>query len=424
MSKKTEKAQKTVAITTKKSKLWEKSTLFLTKIAVLAAISLVIFIVMDFHIFPAFPMFKLDFAEVPVLLGAFSMGPLAAVAIEAVKVLFGMLITGPSWGGVGDLSNFLVNIAFVVPAAIIYRRFHSKKGAFFALAAGNVCLYLFACLSNAFVMLPLVGWTEEPVYTTTILVGLGFNAIKGVSNSFITILLYKRLSPILKLDKIPERAPLIGEHNIKSLSGTARLAERFAKSLKGGEIILLNGDLGAGKTTFAKSLLKSLGVKEAVTSPTFTIMKRYEGEKFSLNHFDLYRIESTEELEELGFDEYLSEPNAISIVEWNKFERLNGTVYSVSIIRTGNKSRSITIAKGVREAEENTSSEENASFEENSSSKEKFNPKEDLTFEEKSVFQTTELREQKQVTESLKSEKTALNMPESHRNESEGEGEQ
>lgn len=411
MSKKTEKAQKTVAITTKKSKLWEKSTLFLTKIAVLAAISLAIFIVMDFHIFPAFPMFKLDFAEVPVLLGAFSMGPLAAVAIEAVKVLFGMLITGPSWGGVGDLSNFLVNIAFVVPAAIIYRRFHSKKGAFFALAAGNVCLYLFACLSNAFVMLPLVGWTEEPVYTTTILVGLGFNAIKGVSNSIITFLLYKRLSPILKLDKIPERAPLIGEHNVKSLSGTARLAERFAKSLKGGEIILLNGDLGAGKTTFAKSLLKSLGVKEAVTSPTFTIMKRYEGEKFSLNHFDLYRIESTEELEELGFDEYLSEPNAISIVEWNKFERLSGTVYSVSIMRTGNKSRRITIAKGVHEAEENASSEENSGF------------KEGLTLQEKSVFETTELREQKQVAESFRSEKTALNMPESHRNGLEGEGE-
>lgn len=409
MSKKTGKAQKKVAITTKKSKLWEKSTLFLTKIAVLAAISLAIFIVMDFHIFPAFPMFKLDFAEVPVLLGAFSMGPLAAVAIEAVKVLFGMLITGPSWGGVGDLSNFLVNIAFVVPAAIIYRRFHSKKGAFFALAAGNLCLYLFACLSNAFVMLPLVGWTEEPVYTTTILVGLGFNAIKGVSNSFITFLLYKRLSPVLKLDKIPERAPLIGEHNVKSPSGTARLAERFAKSLKGGEIILLNGDLGAGKTTFAKSLLKTLGVKEEVTSPTFTIMKRYEGEKFSLNHFDLYRIESTEELDELGFDEYLSEPNAISIVEWNQFERLNGTVYSVSIIRTGNKSRSITIAKGLPEPENFSSFEENLTSTEN------------LTFEEKSVFETTELREQKHVTESLKSRETASNIHEPLRNGSEGE---
>ena len=71
---------------------------------------------------------------------------------------------------------------------------------------------------------------------------------------------------------------------VKNLKQTQKFAKMFAKNLKGGEKILLNGDLGAGKTTFTKYLAKALGVKDEVTSPSFTILKQYEGKKFKINH--------------------------------------------------------------------------------------------------------------------------------------------
>ena len=88
-----------------------------------------------------------------------------------------------------------------------------------------------------------------------------------------------------------------------SIEDTYLIADNIAKKCVGGEVFLLNGDLGAGKTTFAKGFAKSLGVDANVKSPTFTIMKSYIG-RLKLYHFDMYRIESEEELTELGFEEY------------------------------------------------------------------------------------------------------------------------
>jgi len=111
---------------------------------------------------------------------------------------------------------------------------------------------------------------------------------------------------------------------VKNLKQTIRLAKKFAKSIKGGEKILLNGDLGAGKTTFTKYFAKALGVKDEVTSPSFTILKQYESKKFKINHFDLYRIESEDELIEIGFYEYLnSGSDEILIIEWAERANFN-----------------------------------------------------------------------------------------------------
>ena len=110
------------------------------------------------------------------------------------------------------------------------------------------------------------------------------------------------------------------------------MAEKIARTLRGGEVIVLSGELGAGKTAFTKALAAALGVKETVLSPTFTMVKEYKGENLGLYHFDLYRIEDEAELEELGLDEYFSS-DAVTVIEWNKldFSDFPGKVIEISI---------------------------------------------------------------------------------------------
>lgn len=104
---------------------------------------------------------------------------------------------------------------------------------------------------------------------------------------------------------------------INSLEETKILAQNFAKELKIGQVVLLNGDLGAGKTTFTQFVFAFLGVKEVVNSPTFAILKTYQGKSCKLNHFDTYRT-NEEEAIEAGFDEILSDKTSITFIEWSE----------------------------------------------------------------------------------------------------------
>ena len=104
------------------------------------------------------------------------------------------------------------------------------------------------------------------------------------------------------------------EFKSKSCEHTYKLAEKLAKHIKGGDIILLNGDLGAGKTTFVKGFAKALGVKEAVTSPTFTLLKTYQTKEYMIVHVDAYRLQGAF-FEEL--DDYISDENVI-FIEWSE----------------------------------------------------------------------------------------------------------
>ncbi|MCI7401497.1 MAG: tRNA (adenosine(37)-N6)-threonylcarbamoyltransferase complex ATPase subunit type 1 TsaE [Christensenella sp.] len=130
------------------------------------------------------------------------------------------------------------------------------------------------------------------------------------------------------------------EYFSKSVQDTYEIASEFASSLKGGEVILLNGDLGAGKTTFTKGLAKALGIEDVVTSPTFTFMKEYHG-KFDLYHFDLYRAEDESELYELGLNDYLYQ-NGVCVIEWNKFENIENPI-TIDIETIDENTRKITI---------------------------------------------------------------------------------
>jgi len=96
---------------------------------------------------------------------------------------------------------------------------------------------------------------------------------------------------------------------------TSQLAEKVGQKVREGTVLCLEGDLGAGKTLFAKTLAKTLGVEGEVTSPTFNLMNVYKG-ICPIWHFDLYRLDSEEELEDIGFFEYTDEPEGIVLVEW------------------------------------------------------------------------------------------------------------
>lgn len=99
-----------------------------------------------------------------------------------------------------------------------------------------------------------------------------------------------------------------------SCDDTLNIAACLGEKLKGGELIALEGELGAGKTLFVKGLAKGLGVDEPVTSPTFTLIHHYEG-RITLNHFDVYRLPSPESIEELGYEEFFY-GQGVTAVEW------------------------------------------------------------------------------------------------------------
>lgn len=136
-------------------------------------------------------------------------------------------------------------------------------------------------------------------------------------------------------------------HNLKE---TQTLAKKFSKMFVGGEIVLLDGDLGAGKTTFTKFVLKNLGVKGDVSSPTFSIMREYKTKKFNIFHFDMYRLSSAEEAREIGLEDYIfsSDKGSIVFIEWpeNIKNMLTGEFINVKISNIDENSRKFEISRG------------------------------------------------------------------------------
>ncbi len=157
--------------------------------------------------------YQLDFSEIPVMVGTFSLGPAAGAVIEAVKILIKLLIKPTTTGGVGELANFVVGCAIAVPAGMIYHRRKNKKTAVLALLAGTVCMAVIGVIMNALVMLPFysrlmpletilaagaqVVPAVDSVWTFCLFCVGPFNLFKGLLISLITFLLYKRVSPLI-----------------------------------------------------------------------------------------------------------------------------------------------------------------------------------------------------------------------------------
>lgn len=123
------------------------------------------------------------------------------------------------------------------------------------------------------------------------------------------------------LKNIEKKSFSLYNNNMKYVSEseqqTMDIAFSFAQSLRGGEVILLNGELGAGKTTFSKGLALGLGVEERITSPTFTLLNVYESGRLNLYHFDMYRLAEESDLD-YGFDEYYGKKDSVCLIEWSK----------------------------------------------------------------------------------------------------------
>lgn len=128
---------------------------------------------------------------------------------------------------------------------------------------------------------------------------------------------------------------------------TKKFAGAFAKTVQLPAVISLEGDLGAGKTTFAKGFIAGFGVTNLVTSPTFTLLNEYKSNQINLYHFDMYRLSSFEEARELGFDEYfdLKKLNGIVLVEWaeNVKRILPAHYFKISFEKIDDEKRKISI---------------------------------------------------------------------------------
>lgn len=142
------------------------------------------------------------------------------------------------------------------------------------------------------------------------------------------------------------KSPKSKSQRIATLNEFNAAALAFAKTLQGGEVITLRGDLGAGKTTWVKALATYLGVKQAVTSPTFVIMNLYTCTHSSIKqlvHIDAYRLSNGNELIALGALEYFHQPNTVVCIEWPErvTQALTGKIITISISLQGTK-RTIT----------------------------------------------------------------------------------
>lgn len=187
----------------------------IAKISILGALA---FLVMMFEIpLPFAPAFyKLGFDEVIVLIGGFALGPWAAVCIEALKIALNLIIGGTITMGVGELTNFLIGLAFVLPATLIYQREKTRKHALHGLIAGTICMTVLGGLLNYFVMLPAYayfmnmpldqiitfGHAVNPningLLALVLMATTPFNLLKGILCSIVVFLSYKKVSPVIK----------------------------------------------------------------------------------------------------------------------------------------------------------------------------------------------------------------------------------
>ncbi len=202
------------AITNKQTSTRRVNVRNLVKIALLAA-SATLLMLFEIPLWFAPSFYEIDLSEVAVLIGAFAMGPLAGVMIEAIKIILNLLINGTITAGVGEFANFLIGCSFILPAALIYRSKKTIRFAIVGMAVGAILMAVIGSVLNAYVLLPVyAGIFAMPISALVemgskvnagitdlrsfiLLAVVPFNLLKAFLSGAITLLLYKRVSPLL-----------------------------------------------------------------------------------------------------------------------------------------------------------------------------------------------------------------------------------
>ena len=188
----------------------------LVLMAIFAALATVL-VLLEFPLpFIAPSFYEIDLSEIPVLIGSFIMGPVAGVVIEAVKILLMLLIRGTDTAYVGELANFIIGCCFIVPASIIYKKNKTKKSAFIGMGIGTLLMAAAGVIINYAILIPF--YVKAFGMPLDIIIGMGakinslisnkwtfvlicvapFNIVKGVIDSLITAIVYKRISTLIR----------------------------------------------------------------------------------------------------------------------------------------------------------------------------------------------------------------------------------
>ncbi|MBE5731125.1 MAG: tRNA (adenosine(37)-N6)-threonylcarbamoyltransferase complex ATPase subunit type 1 TsaE [Clostridiales bacterium] len=342
----------------------------ITRLAIFSAFAFILYMWVKFPLPFLFPSF-LDFqvSELPALLAGFMIGPVGGCIVIVIKCLLKLPFT--STAGVGELGDLLLGIAFVLVSSLIYRKHRSKKGAVISLICGSLACTAVSVVVNAFILIPfyaeafgmsaIVGMlsslfptvTEDTIMLYYLpLSVLPFNLLRCTLSSVITFLVYKRLQRLLDRIFEPQQKHLsfesekciIDSMETQSEQQTEQQGFLLGERLVGGEIILLNGDLGAGKTVFTRGVAAALGITDSIVSPTFTLMNCYEG-RLKLYHYDAYRLDSAEQAEERGLTEFFGASDGVCIIEWPEkiSEAIPQDVIRVTIKYIDEQKREITI---------------------------------------------------------------------------------
>ncbi len=190
-----------------------KNLVLMAIFSALAAVLMLLEFPLPF-IAPSF--YEIDLSEIPVLIGSFIMGPVAGVIIEAVKILLTLLIRGTDTAYVGELANFIIGCCFIVPAGVIYKKNKTKKSALIGIATGTMLMAVAGVVINYAILIPFyvkafgmpldlildMGAKINPLisnkWTFVLICVAPFNIVKGIIDSLITALVYKRISTFIK----------------------------------------------------------------------------------------------------------------------------------------------------------------------------------------------------------------------------------
>lgn len=332
----------------------------ITRMAVFTALSFILYMpIFEFYIIPAVPFLKVDFSNAFVMMAGFALGPVAGIIVGVLKELLHAL-TFSQTVGVGELANIIIMLPFVLIPSIAYRYRRRFKTVIIALGAACLVQAVWSVPVNYVLTFPffLMAYAGAPTWSVGMEFYLSvwywavlFNLVKTILISAATLVMYKQFQRLFNyIFRSEKKSAASGTfiYNVGTAKRMERLGESLAKTFSGGEVVLLTGELGAGKTVFCKGIAKGLGIKSPVVSPTFTLMNEYVDGRVKLCHFDAYRLTDEDEARGAGLDDFIGDGKIVCAVEW--WENISGlfdghNTVSVKIEKRGENAREVTITR-------------------------------------------------------------------------------